>query len=430
MSKEDILQFTRPGNKEEFENCSKEYRSDREFVLQIVKKGYNMLQYAADELRDDKAFALQCVAITGGELEGVSARLKNDRDVVLAAVSKQGNSFQFASPELRGDPEVFLAAINENENSSESIIRFASEEIRHDPEMVIAAVARDGRALRFVPEEMLENKEVAIAAMQSKYGAQMIKILRGGLNQDPDVLQAAGLLIVHRDLEGLENAPLIVLSVKFSLSAGATAGATNLYRVLTLPEGTASPYFPTMKAERPYSADHRIYFPNIYNKGFCKFDANGEIDWSTVTEKSNACYGKCGVSCYILAAGCGDEAMERCRHAGHQASRGQNLDHGCWQYSFRQKLEEAKRSRGCMLQLVEAPEGKKPELGGGQQIEAAMAKEVGVRIFTVIYDYSNGASAYSMRLPHGKLLLNPGAGIDNYLEEAERLRDQIGKGPW
>jgi hypothetical protein len=69
----------------------------------------------------------------------------------------------------------------------------------------------------------------------------------------------------------------------------------------------------------------------------------------------------------------------------------------CWRYSYRFHLEEAKRTNGFVIQVVEATfsqrhlsNSKLPfyALGKGQQIEAAMAQEVGVKCFRVYQQFS------------------------------------------
>ena len=58
----------------------------------------------------------------------------------------------------------------------------------------------------------------------------------------------------------------------------------------------------------------------------------------------------------------------------------------CWRYSFRWHLEEARRTNGFMLQIVDLCEkdGKKEyQLGDGQKIETVMANQVGTKIFRI-----------------------------------------------
>merc|ERR1712032_1107844 len=54
----------------------------------------------------------------------------------------------------------------------------------------------------------------------------------------------------------------------------------------------------------------------------------------------------------------------------------------CWMASFKWHLNEAAVQGGLMLQVVE-DRGKGPELGKGQNIEAEMAKELGMRVIRV-----------------------------------------------
>jgi len=232
-----------------------------------------------------------------------------------------------------------------------------------------------------------------------------------------------------------DNAPMIVMSVKFSLSAQASPGATNLYKVLHVEgsgcasgrdfrdkEGLRRLVVPGTRSPRPYSDTHAIYFPNAYNKGFCGvvFGKDGSEDWSKVTNKRAACMGKCGVTCYRRNAG------RPC--CGHNSKSG-NMDHACWQFAFRRKLEQAKRTGGIMLQLIE-----NGVLGDGQKIERAMAHELRVPVFEVYWRKDqhgkDSDGQWDNDIADGSSLLRVDAHEAAFQLESIRLQLTLGLGPW
>jgi hypothetical protein len=64
---------------------------------------------------------------------------------------------------------------------------------------------------------------------------------------------------------------------------------------------------------------------------------------------------------------------------------------GCWRYSFRYQLEEAKRTNGFMAQIADFVISEWGHvLGDGQKIEREMAQHMGVKIFRVNAPYIQG----------------------------------------
>lgn len=86
-------------------------RTDRDFILRVVRETRDAFRYAGEAFRDDKDVALAAMQLHGGNLYLASPRLRADRDVVLAAVTTYGKALDYAPEHLREDEEILLAAI-------------------------------------------------------------------------------------------------------------------------------------------------------------------------------------------------------------------------------------------------------------------------------------------------------------------------------
>mmetsp|Transcript_89276 Transcript_89276/g.251242 ORF Transcript_89276/g.251242 Transcript_89276/m.251242 type:complete len:404 (-) Transcript_89276:69-1280(-) len=208
---------------------------------------------------------------------------------------------------------------------------YASEEIRADREVVVAAVQNDGFALKYASECLRGTRDVALSAI--KQNGRALQFVAPPLgSQDPDLLHAAGLM-----QDRVFSGQCIVLSVRFALTPAASGVSSQVFFAML-------DLFPTSN----------VYNPNIFSKGFCGVlqGADGEDDWSRVTDKTFPCRGECSI--------------------------GRPNNQSCWRYSFRWHLQKAKASGGFMLQVIEDS-----VLGAGQEIEEEMARGVKIPIFQV-----------------------------------------------
>ena len=126
-------------------------------ILEAVKKNGRALKFASEELRNDKEVVLKAVENDRWALEFASERLRNDKEVVLTAVENDGYALKFASEELKNDKEVVIKAV-ENYGFA---LEYASEELRNDKEVVIKAVESRGYALQYASEELQKDEEIS-----------------------------------------------------------------------------------------------------------------------------------------------------------------------------------------------------------------------------------------------------------------------------
>jgi len=72
-------------------------KDDTKLCFEIVGKIDFLLEFIPPELRSNKEFVLDVVKLHGAALEYVSPVLQNDRDVALAAVRNNSNALKYVS---------------------------------------------------------------------------------------------------------------------------------------------------------------------------------------------------------------------------------------------------------------------------------------------------------------------------------------------
>jgi len=248
-----------------------------------------------------------------------------------------------------------------------------------DSEVVFAAVRQNGHALQYAGCERLTDFDLIAAAIdwamakgQEVEAASFLKMATPPLNQDPRLIDRAGLSLIQAS-EGQKHLPPLVLSVRFSLSRSASNMANDLFLRLKHHEHLARHMY--------------IHHPNVLRKGFCglmykpvpkHMDEVPEDDdvsdrkiygWSRNDDPSWQCSGLCKVTCW-----------KKIRDTKHDCKRDHGSDllkYGCWRFLYRRHLQRAKDMDGCMVQLQEG------DLGRGQQVELEMARDVGVKVVVV-----------------------------------------------
>ena len=209
-------------------------------------------------------------------------------------------------------------------------------------------------ALQHASDDLRGDKEVVLTAVKSD--SESLKFALNGLNQDPECLIAAKLWDENYESNGQItpiDATKIVLSTRFSLNARSSSTATQFTKELKL---------------HPYirDGDFVVYSPNAFSKGTC------DPEWTRLEWTCRGTY-KC------------------CKMVEESLKTGVPQPGCCWRYSFRYQLEEAKRTEGFMIQLVDCDmRGNDHVLGKGQQIETEMARDVGTKVFRVYQPAWNG----------------------------------------
>jgi len=159
--------------------------TDREVVLEAVRRETYALEFVGEELRADREFMLEVVRHDGLAFQFASEALRSDRDFALEAVVKIGWALRFATDTLRSDREVVLEAVR----SYGGALRFASADLRADKDVVVEAVRQDGLAfecaclsLECLRKEIFEaaRSPIAVAGSQSPVFSVDVAAEEGG----------------------------------------------------------------------------------------------------------------------------------------------------------------------------------------------------------------------------------------------------------
>jgi hypothetical protein len=130
--------------------------------------------------------------------------LLSDNDFMIEAIKRNGLILEFASNQLLNNPELVLEAVeNINKTKGEfhvdSPLKFASDSIKNTYNIVLEAVKRDGTVIKYASKELQLNQDILLEAV--KNGSGLYDFLRL-----PKTLQTReNLLITIRAGFGLIN---------------------------------------------------------------------------------------------------------------------------------------------------------------------------------------------------------------------------------
>ncbi|CAE7944684.1 Pex2 [Symbiodinium sp. KB8] len=191
---EEVLRALVAGNPMELEHMPASIKEDRDFVLELLSRNGDALQFAGD-FRDD-GDCVEAAVLNPMNLRWASARLRGDRDLALKVLNavvpidwhERGSGvaltpLQYMSRELRGDKELVLLAVNKYG----SALQFAESALRMDREVVTAAIGADPMAL----EHVLSPADMGNRPVRSKTGKAGYKQKQG---TEADLLQDVELL--------------------------------------------------------------------------------------------------------------------------------------------------------------------------------------------------------------------------------------------
>jgi len=337
-------------------DAPEDVKDNKELVMIACRRNGRAFRYASDSLRNDRDFVLKVFCVDSSAFPYLSEELRNDREIVLAACQQDGWALQYVSKELRNDKEVALTACRRYGGALDyEALKYATN-LRGEKAFLLDICRHHGGALKFASQQLREDKDVVLVAVASDPNA--LKHALNGLNQDKDCLIAAGIW----EEEYPKKTPLsanddntvqkkIVLSTRFALTEGSHSKATQ---------------FAILLKRNEYIRQHGflIYSPNAFGKSTC------DPDW---TNYGHPCRG----------------TFDTCQKEEEFKSGTPTLK-SCWRFSFRVQLEQAKRTNGFMIQLIEVglpytryTRGHPQTPGDGQKIETDMAQQVSTKVFPV-----------------------------------------------
>ena len=180
-------------------------RTDRQFVLSVVREDGRALQFVHESLLSDHEIMLASCRNDGNALQfayfmkGYNLFMENvevNLEIVRASVSQNGSVLQHLPPPLQDNPAVVIAAVRQ----SGSAIQYASPELRRNEAIALAAVSQDGLALRYVPRVHGVDGRAIIVAACSQNG-MALEFCTMNAQMDPEIALAAvsqnGLALEH-----------------------------------------------------------------------------------------------------------------------------------------------------------------------------------------------------------------------------------------
>lgn len=131
---------------------------NKNVIIYTIQKGDLDFEFLPIEFQSDKEIVLETVKKDGSKLWRMKD-FQNDKDVVLAAVKSNGRALQFASIHLKNDKEVVLESVKSNGTS----IEYASESLKDDKEIAVEALKNTLWAFRELSNNMQEDDDVRLA---------------------------------------------------------------------------------------------------------------------------------------------------------------------------------------------------------------------------------------------------------------------------
>ena len=199
-----------------------EILNNREVVIAAVNIFGTVLEYTNDELKNDREVVLTAVNNCGMALQFASDELKTNREIVLASVRNNFHAIEYASLILREDNEIiqetisnfiknidwvstcncgqgndnFLNIFNNNffvclnyVNRNGYNLRFVNEELKNNKEIVLEAVKNYGDALAYASDELKNNREIVLATVNND--GKALAYASNELKNDRDIVLAA-----------------------------------------------------------------------------------------------------------------------------------------------------------------------------------------------------------------------------------------------
>lgn len=140
--------------------CKAEFRDDEDIVLASVKKDSAIipgaLSFASERLRSDKKFVIEVLKLKSYFFSEISEELKKDKDIVLIALKSGNNLWGKLNQSQLDDKDIMLEAVKQYGLSLEH----ASNRLKIDQDIVLAAVNNMGESLKFAGLEFRTNENI------------------------------------------------------------------------------------------------------------------------------------------------------------------------------------------------------------------------------------------------------------------------------
>ena len=143
-----------------------------EILLGVVQRKASKIEYIPASLHT-KEIVLATITQKPWLFAKVDAKFREDRGLVTAAVTSNGKALQYAAEKIKEDRDIVMAAVTSNGKAR----GYAAEKIKEDRDVVMVAVTSDGRALGYA-KKFMDDREIVMAALASDGHAALCSLFR------------------------------------------------------------------------------------------------------------------------------------------------------------------------------------------------------------------------------------------------------------
>ncbi|KAG2382282.1 hypothetical protein C9374_005484 [Naegleria lovaniensis] len=217
-NKELIYQAVKQGG-----NCAylpESFKSDRSFMLKLVKVDGSAIKAASVELRDDKQIAMAALSNSASSYRYLSFRLKCDEEICQLAFAGDGNMLRHAPFAVKNNRDIMLKAVKSNSKC----MFYAVGMLRLDKELLEIAIEK--KTFGDIPYNLKRDKDFMLKAISYKLSLKMAAF---DLRNDEDVVLAAVLI----DPKNLEYASARLQNNRDIVKAAVQSDVTSLKHAST-----------------------------------------------------------------------------------------------------------------------------------------------------------------------------------------------------
>ena len=199
MNKEDALKILDESfvMDEDYQKIPKEFWSDKDFVLEAVKKQGGAIDYADPALKNNKEIVISAIKQDSFAIDYIGEEIKKDKDVLLEIIAQKGaDSIKLIDEKYKNDKEVILKLLHSKKDSillsldgdgEPDPIKFMSKEFLKDEQVLEVALQNQWLELDKVDSQLI-TKNIAKAAMKKK---ENFDKLEDKFKNDPDIILEA-----------------------------------------------------------------------------------------------------------------------------------------------------------------------------------------------------------------------------------------------
>ena len=185
ISRDEILREVRK-DCSYFKKIPREYREDREIVLEALIMDGLLLEFVSEDLKNDDVIVKTALKSNPLALEFASNKFKDDEKLILDIILKCAEAIKFTSPRIKDNKLIALETVKIDGR----LIRYFPK-FKTDREAVLEAVRQNGLALIYASEIFFSDKEIVMTAISQPQSTYLIAFVSDDLKADSDVMLPA-----------------------------------------------------------------------------------------------------------------------------------------------------------------------------------------------------------------------------------------------